>query len=345
MINSGAQNRQNFWRKALRRIAVVFIGVVASSLLGGASSVSASAGTVDVVGYSTPAAVYGDQNTKGTLEYAFARTNAGQGVTFNNSFAASDSQTAAVANGQPADIVNLSYAPNMTTLVKAGKVSKKWNQNKYRGFVTDSVVAFAIRSGNPKKISSWKSLIKSGVQVVTPSTATSGGAKWNIMAAYGSEFFQTNSKSKAVKYLKKLKTNIVAEPSSASQSMAAFLGGVGDVLIGYEDDIMNAIKANPGALQMVVPSRSLLIENPMATTIPPAAQNQAEGKKFAKFLWSLKAQNIWAKNDYWPVNKKVAKKYTFPKPKKMFNIRALGGWNKVDKSFFGPNGTWTKIDG
>ena len=137
-----------------------------------------------LVAYSTPQGAY----TK--LIKAFQATPAGKNITFTQSYGASGDQSRAVAAGLKADVVNFSLEPDMTRLVKANLVAADWNANQYKGMITDSVVVIGVRKGNPKNIKDWSDLTKSGVQVITPNPFTSGGARWNIMAAYGAELRQ-----------------------------------------------------------------------------------------------------------------------------------------------------------
>ncbi len=151
-----------------------------------------------IVAYSTPKPAYA------ALISAYNATKAGQGVTFSQSFGASGSQATAVVNGLPADVVNFSLAPDMNKLVKAGLVSAKWSATPTQGMVTNSIVSFIVRPGNPKHITNWASLVKSGVKVITPNPFSSGSAKWNIMAAYGAQLSLGKSKAQATAYLTKL---------------------------------------------------------------------------------------------------------------------------------------------
>ena len=185
------------------------------------------------------------------------------------------------------------------------------------GFVTESVVAFGVRPGNPKHIHTWSDLLKKGVGVDTPDTALSGSAKWNILAGYYATYLTASGKAakknaKALSYLKSLFKNIVDEQSSGSKEVAKFLSGTGDVVIGYEDDLMEAQGANPGKIQLVVPPQSLLIQNPLSVTLPvnPVAQ------KFVNFLYSKAGQTIWANNDYWPVLSVWRRSTTSPNPRR-----------------------------
>src|SRR6476620_5914145 len=152
------------------------------SVVGLASCASSGGGNqIALVAYSTPKSAYEK------LIPAFGETSSGKGVSFTQSYGGSGEQSRAVANGQHADVVNFSLEPDVERLVKAGMVSASWNQNATHGFVTNSVVVFIVRKGNPKHITGWPDLIKSGVAVVTPNPFTSGGARWNVMAAYGAQ--------------------------------------------------------------------------------------------------------------------------------------------------------------
>ena len=141
-----------------------------------------------------------------------------------------------MVNGLPADLVNFSLEPDMTKVVKAGLVSSSWNRTPTKGMVTNSIVSFIVRPGNPKHITTWADLIKSGVKVITPNVFSSGSAKWNLMAAYGAQISLGKSPAQAQAYLTKLLKNAVAQPASASAALQTFLSGQGDVLLDYEDD-------------------------------------------------------------------------------------------------------------
>jgi ABC-type sulfate transport system substrate-binding protein len=146
-----------------------------------AASAAGKAANLTLVAYSTPKASYD------RIIPAFGATPAGSGVTFSTSYGASGTQAAAVIAGLKADVVNLSLAPDMQSLVKAGIVSGSWNSKaqRFKGMVTNSIVVFVVRPGNPKHIKTWNDLLKQGVDVITPNPFTSGGARWNVMAAYG----------------------------------------------------------------------------------------------------------------------------------------------------------------
>jgi sulfate/thiosulfate-binding protein len=319
------------FRQPTRRLMARGAGVLCCSAVSLAMIVPGSARaagtTLTLVAYSTPQTAYGQIIT------AFNKTSAGKDVTFQQSYGASGDQANAVANGLHADIVNFSLEPDMAVLVKKGMVKGTWYKNAYHGFVTDSVVVFSVRKGNPKHIHTWNDLIKKGVNVVTPNPFTSGGARWNIMAAYGAQIAQHKTKKRAVAYLQKLFANVSVQDDSARKSLATFSEGEGDVLLGYQNEALAAQKAGV-SLQIIVPPQSILIENPAAMTTESKAAKTANA--FLNFLYSRDGQTIFARNGYWPVRKDVAKHYHFARPKKLFTIRSLGSWPRVQKQFFDP---------
>jgi sulfate transport system substrate-binding protein len=292
-----------------------------------------------LVAYSTPKKAYDK------LTAAFAATSAGKGIGFNQSFGASGSQSRAVASGQPADVVAFSLTPDITRLVNAGIVAKSWNANRYKGIASDSAVVLVVRRGNPKHITGWDDLVKPGVSVITPNPSTSGGARWNVLAGYGAQLKEGKTAAQALTYVKTLLTkNVAVQDSSASAALQTFTGGKGDVLIDYESDAIAAKKAG-NAVQYLVPKQTLLIQTPIAITAKSA--HAAQARAFVNWLWTPAAQTIWAKQGYRPVVRSVLKRYEskFPMPPGLFTIKALGGWTKVNKTFFAPStGLITKIE-
>jgi len=320
-----------------RRGAQAAAGVIlAVGLAGGVaacgSSSSGSSGNggsdLSLVAYSTPGPAYTDH-----LIPAFQQTSEGQGAHFSTSFAASGDQSRAVEAGQPASVVHFSLQPDMQRVVDAGKVAKDWDQNKYHGFVEDSVVTFVVRKGNPKGIKTWDDLVKPGVQVVTPNPFSSGSARWNLMAAYGAQLKEGKSPAQAQAFLKKLLEHTVVQPPAASDALTTFTSGKGDVLLSYENDAIAAKKAGDD-IDYVTPPDTILIQTPIATT--EGAPSQA--KAFVKWLYTPKAQQIWADQGYRPVVKSVFEKNKskFTSPSDIFTIDSLGGWDKISVQFFDP---------
>ena len=334
-------------RQALRRAGAAVAAALMLAACGGSSDAvgtDTSGGgtgdpnastTLDLVGYSTPEAAYG------ALTSAFAKTAAGKGVGFANSFGSSGSQSRAVGNGQPADIVAFSTTPDMTNLVAAKLVSPDWNHNSEHGFSSDSVVVLVVRKGNPKHVTGWGSLLQSGLKVITPNPETSGSARWNILAAYGAMLKQGKSRAQAAAYVRALITqHVQAEDSSASTALEDFTSGQGDVLLDYESDAIAAERAGD-KVSYVIPEQTILIQTPIATT----SQAPRQGRAFVRYQWSRAGQTVWAKQGYRPVDTSVAKRFAkqFPTPPELFTIGYLGGWTKAGLDFKGP-GFITKIE-
>ena len=279
-----------------------------------------------MVGYSTPESVYQE-----SLEPAFEKTSAGEGVSFSNSFGASGDQSRAVVAGQPASVVHFAQAGDMERLVEeGGLVSKNWEKQPYGGIAQDSVVVISVRKGNPDGIHTLDDVLSKNVDVVTPNPFSSGAARWNIMAVYGTLINEGKSPDQALAGVKTLLEKTTAQPGSARDALAAFTQGEGDVLLGYENE---AIKAeNEGEdIEHVIPPSTILIETPIAVTTKapePAAED------FLKFIWSNEGQEIWAENGYRPVNPKLVDPKQFPTPKDLFKISQFGGWSKVNDEFF-----------
>jgi sulfate/thiosulfate transport system substrate-binding protein len=319
-------------------LALALVAMTFAAGCGGQSSASSGGSgskNLTLAAYSTPKEAYAK------LIPAFQKTAAGKGVGFDQSYAASGEQERAVEGGLPADIVALSLEPDVTKLVKAGLVDPSWNKAKYDGFVTNSVVTLAVRKGNPKHIKSWDDLLKPGVEVITPNPFTSGGAKWNIMAAYGSQLQEGRSDAQAQDYLKKLLGKVPVLDKSARESLQTFSSGKGDVLISYENEAITAQQKGE-KLDYVTPPATLLIQNPDA--VVNKSKNRKAADAFLAFLRTDEAQRIFASKGYRSVNPKLVDAKRFPKPAKLFTIEKFGGWGKVNDKFFDPTkGTIAKI--
>ena len=196
----------------------------------------------------------------------FAETPAGANVSWETSYGASGDQSRAVAGGLHADYVHFSLEPDVTRLVDAGLVAPDWNAGPNHGIVTDSVVVLVVREGNPKGITGWADLARDDVSIVTPNPGSSGSARWNILAAYGSVIAAGGTEQEATDYLAKVIGNVDTFPGSGRDATTAFLGGVGDVLISYENEAILA-RQQGESFDYIVPDTTLLIENPGAVTI------------------------------------------------------------------------------
>jgi len=315
-------------------LALVAAGTVAALATRDASA-RPSGGSISLVAYSTPRDAYNQ------LIPAFQKTSAGQGTSFQQSYGASGEQARAVLAGLEADVVEFSLEPDMTSLVKAGLVAKSWKKEPFHGIVTRSVVVFVVRKGNPKHIRTWNDLVKPGVDVLVPNVQTSGGAKWDVIAAYGAQRKLGKSHAKAVAYMSKLYDHVVSQDKSAREALQTFLAGRGDVLLSYENEAIFAQKHGQ-PIDFVMPKSTIQIANPIA--VVKTSSNKTAARAFVNFLRTKQAQVIWAQNGYRPVVKSAAKGFSFPYPPGVFSIQWLGGWAKVDKQFFdSKNGIVTKI--
>ncbi len=324
-----------------RSLAAVAAVTLAAVLGLSACSGSSSTTTVHLVAYSVPKPAYD------ALATAFEKTAAGKHVKVQGSYGPSGSQSKAVLAGQKADFVGFSVEPDLAKLVPS-KVAAGWNTGPTKGLVSDSVVVIVVRKGNPLHITGWDDLTKPGVKIVTPDPASSGSAKWNILAAYSHVLSEGGSASDAETYLKKFFSHVVSRASSGAVATTQFTSGTGNVLISYEDEAITA-RAKGASVDYIVPKQSVLIENPAAVTktAPEAA------KKFLAFAQSEQGQEIFASKGFRPVLQGVhvpAVKGAndpanpFPTVQQLTTVEQLGGWSVVNDKFFGDNGIVTKIE-
>src|SRR3954463_7559 len=301
--------------------ALVLLAVIAVAAgCGGTSDSGGSGGKVALVAYSTPKEAYA-----GVIP-AFKKTSEGKDVGFSQSYGASGDQEGAVESGLPADVVALSLALDVNKLVKKGLVAQDWDKSKYGGFVTNSVVVFAVRKGNPKNIKTWADLTKSGVQVLEPNPFTSGGAKWNVMAAYGAQIQQGKTPAQALDYLKALFKNVVVQDKSAREALQTFSAGKGDVLLAYENEAIAGQQAGQD-LDYVVPDQTILIQNPIAVTTD--SKNKTAAQAFVDFTRTPEAQKLFVSKGYRSILPGITPASKFPVPSGLFKIDKFGGWSKV----------------
>jgi sulfate/thiosulfate transport system substrate-binding protein len=303
--------------------------LVAGALLAGGCGGGSGGDKLTLVAYSTPREAYEQ------LIPEFQKTAAGKGVSFSQSYGASGDQSRAVQNGLAADVVAFSLEPDMTKLVDAGLVAKDWNADAHKGMITNSVAVFIVRKGNPRNIRTWDDLIKPGVEVIEPNPFTSGGAKWNIMAAYGAQLKAGKTPEQAAAYLLELFRHVPVQDKSAREALQTFVGGKGDVMLAYENEAINA-QQKEQPVDYVVPDNTILIENPIA--VAAKSRNPTEAKAFVDFLRSEPAQKTYAARGYRPVNQAAAASVNFPKPSGLFTIKDMGGWSEVNKRFFDKEG-------
>jgi sulfate/thiosulfate-binding protein len=312
-------------RRGLKGAAAAALPLIASLVAvacGGDSG--GGSGTIDLVAYSTPQTLYEEE-----IEPAYQETSDGEGVDFSNSFGSSGDQSRAVESGLPADLVHLPLEPDMTRLVDAGILADVGEN------VQNSVVVFLVRGGNPEDIQDWDDLVTGEVEVLTPNPFTSGGARWNLMAAYGAQIAQGASEEEALDYIQQLLENTPVQDKSASEALATFTGGKGDVLLAYENEAIRAQEAGED-VEYVIPDDTILIETLAA--VSEEADDPDAARAFLDYLLSEDGQKLYAESGYRPVDEKVLADYEdeFPDPPGLFTIDEFGGWDTVSTEFFDP---------
>lgn len=314
---------------------ITLTGALALTACSGAAT-GDDADSVAIVGYSVL------EEANQSVQSAFEKTDEGTGVTFTESYGASGDQSRAVQAGQRADEVHLSLEPDVTRLVDAGLVAPGWNDNDTHGVCTDSVVVLVVRKGNPKNITDWSDLTKPGVQIVTPDPASSGSAKWNLLAAYGSVIADGGTDDDARAYVGKFFDNVIALPASGRQATSTFTSGKGDVLLSYENEAILARQSGTD-FDYVVPDSSLLIENSCALL----EQHSPAAEKWLAFQKSAAGQQLYAATGYRPlasvahevgevtVKGAMNPSDPFPEVRTLLTIDDdFGGWDAANKKFF-----------
>jgi len=336
-MSIGIEDNGRARRPALRSLGLLLaLGLVASACGGGDDESTANeegadgelpAAELSLVAYSTPQLAY-----EQVIE-AFQDTPEGSNITFTTSFGGSGDQSRAVEGGLTADVVAFSLEPDITRLVEAGIVAEDWNSDEYDGIVTDSVVVLATREGNPEGVEEWDDLTTGDLEVITPNPFTSGGARWNVLAAYGQVSQNGGSDDEAQQYLADLFANVPVQDDSARKSLQTFTSGAGDVLLAYENEAIFAQQEDQ-PIDYVVPDSTILIENPVAVT--ESSEHPEQAQAFLDYLRTPEAQAIFAENGYRPVVEGVESPFDFPAPEGLFTVADLGGWSEVSDRFFNP---------
>jgi sulfate/thiosulfate transport system substrate-binding protein len=339
--------RRNDIRSARRWRPVVTLALVSglvAACQGGASDVVGGGGLanantkITLVAYSVPEPGWSN------VIPAFNASQEGKGVQVVTSYAASADQSRGVVEGKPADVVNFSVEPDITRLVKAGKVSADWDKDGNRGIPFGSVVTLVVRKGNPKNIRDWDDLLRPGVEVVTPSPLSSGSAKWNLLAPYAAKSTGGADSQAGNGFISKLvHEHVKLRPSSGRLATSVFVEGSGDVLISYENEAI-AIERQGKPFEHVIPPQTFKIENPVA--VVSTSPHLEAANAFNNFQYTAAAQTAWAQAGFRAVDPAVAAKFRdqYPVPLKLWTIDDLGGWAAADPQLFDKNtGSITKV--
>jgi sulfate/thiosulfate transport system substrate-binding protein len=287
------------------------------------------------------------------INAAFAKDHqakTGQSVTINQSHGGSGSQARAVIDGLQADVVSLALAYDIDAMADRGVLEKKWqgklasNSSPYT-----STIVFLVRKGNPKNIKGWDDLVKNGVQVITPNPKTSGGARWNFLAAWAHELGKPGgSEAKAKAFVTKLYKNVPVLDSGARGATTTFVErGIGDVLLAWENEALLSLREHKGEFQIIAPASSILAEPPVAVvdSVVDKRKTRAAATAYLQYLYTPSGQDIIAKNYYRPRNSSIAKKYDkqFPKIKLYTLGSVFGSWRDVQTKFFKENAMFDSI--
>ncbi|ALB56695.1 Sulfate-binding protein Sbp [Cronobacter universalis NCTC 9529] len=275
----------------------------------------------------------------------------GDNVVVRQSHGGSGKQATSVINGIKADVVTLALAYDVDAIAERGRIDKNWikrlpdNSAPYT-----STIVFLVRKGNPKQIKDWNDLVKPGVSVITPNPKSSGGARWNYLAAWGYALHHNNGdQAKAQDFVKALYKNVEVLDSGARGATNTFVErGIGDVLIAWENEaLLAANELGKDKFEIVTPSESILAE-PTVSVVDKVTQEkgtQAVAEAYLKYLYSPEGQEIAAKNFYRPRDAQIAAKYesTFPKLKLFTIDDVFGGWTKAQQTHFASGGTFDQI--
>jgi sulfate transport system substrate-binding protein len=274
----------------------------------------------------------------------------GEDIRFRQSHGGSGSQARAVIDGLEADVVTLALAYDVDAVSNAGLIHKDWQKRLPQNSAPyTSTIVFLVRKGNPKGIKDWGDLIRSGVQVITPNPKTSGGARWNYLAAW--EYAKRKNggnDTKAREFVAALFKNVPVLDSGARGATTTFVQrGIGDVLLAWENEAYLALAEEKDKVEIVTPSISILAEPPVAVVDKVVAKKgtKAVAEAYLQFLYTPEGQEIAAKNHYRPRDEKVAAKYagTFAKVELFTIDQAFGGWQNAQKTHFADGGTFDKI--
>lgn len=279
------------------------------------------------------------------------KSKSGDDLKVKQSHGGSGKQARGVIDGLGADVVTLALAYDIDEIANRGLIAKDWQKRlPHRSAPYTSTIVFLVRKGNPKAIKDWNDLARPGVAVITPNPKTSGGARWNHLAAWGYALKQPGGSEKtAQEFLGKVYKNVPVLDSGARGATATFVErGIGDVLVTWENEALLAIKElGPDRVEIVAPSVSILAEPPV-TVVDKVVDRRGTRKlaeAYLQYLYSDEGQEIAAKNYYRPTNEKIAQKYASQYPKlKLFTVdEVAGGWTKAQKTHFADGGIFDQI--
>ena len=335
------------------RTRLQFLGSIVLAALAAAPGIAAAQAspkpvTLLNVSYDPTRELYEDFNQQFA---SYWKTKTGQEVTVRQSHGGSGKQARSVIDGLAADVVTLALGYDIDALADNGLVPANWQQRlPHNSSPYTSTIVFLVRKGNLKKIKDWPDLVRPGVAVVTPNPKTSGGARWNYLAAWGYALRQpAGSEAKAREFVAQLYKNVPVLDAGARGATTTFVErGIGDVLIAWENEALLAVKElGPGKVELVVPSVSILAEPPV-TVVDKVAKKHgttAVAAAYLQYLYTPQGQEIIAKHYYRPVDQAVAAKYAsqFPKIQLFTLADIVGDWRKTQKTHFADGAVFDQL--
>jgi sulfate transport system substrate-binding protein len=332
---------RSFLRPVLTAAAII-------ALAFGTAAVAAAETEILNVSYDPTRELYQEYNQLFAQHW---KAKTGEDVVIDTSHGGSGKQARAVIDGLEADVVTLALAYDIDAIAKSGLIDPKWqarlpdNSSPYT-----STIVFLVRKDNPKNIKDWPDLIKGDVQVITPNPKTSGGARWNYLAAWGYALKQSGGdEAKAREFVADLYRNVPVLDTGARGSTTTFVQrGIGDVLLAWENEAFLALKElGPDQFQIVVPSVSILAEPPVAVVdeVVDRHGTRAVAEEYLSYLYSPEAQDLAGKNYYRPRLPETQAKYADQFPKlPMFTVdQVFGGWKKAQEAHFADGGIFDQI--
>ena len=336
----------------LRNILIVSLLGIAILVTGCSPSTETEANGNEIklvlAGYTTPREAYRELIPIFEQQW---KEKTGQRVTFEESYQGSGAQSRAVAEGFEADVVALSLEADVIRLEEAGLLTHDWRSKPFDGMVSTSVVAFAVREGNPKNIQDWADLAQPGLEILTPNPKTSGGAMWNILGLYGAaerghvEGYAADDAG-AQDFLLDVLQNVTVMDKSARDSIVTFEKGIGDVAITYENEVLVGRQAGQ-TYELVLPTSTIQIDNPIAVvdTYVDKHGTREVAEAFVEFLLTPEAQQVFAKHGLRSPDPEVAKATAeqYPPIEDLFTISDFGGWKEATPTFFGDTGIFYQV--
>lgn len=346
--------KANLFFKLKPRLKYIMLGTLSLSLLAGCDQATNHTGNQRVellnVSYDPTRELY-TQINKGFTVYWKEKT--GQDITINESHGGSGKQARGIIEGLEADVVTLALGYDIDAISAAGLIDANWQSEFERNSAPyTSTIVFLVRKGNPKQIKDWEDLIRKDVSVITPNPKTSGGARWNYLAAWAYALAQNNNDEAAAKnFVKALYENVDVLDSGARGATTTFVeNGIGDVLIAWENEAFLTLQErDDDAFEIIVPSISILAQPPVAIVdeVVDERGTREVATAYLNYLYTSQGQEIIAKNYYRPINEEIAKKYadTFPSLKLATVDGMFGGWQNAQKIHFADGGIFDEIYG